>query len=177
MNYKEEKVDGVTVYDGKILKVNVDKVRLGDGRLSTREEVVHNGGVGVLAVKDGKVMLVKQYRYSYGEEVIEIPAGKLELGEDPLTAGIRELKEETGLKAKSLKKLGCIYPSPGYTNEKIHIFLCEDFTVGEQKLDDGEFLSCFWQDLPFAYEQIKNGEIRDAKTVCALLKYGKYYER
>lgn len=177
MNYKEEKVGGVTVYDGKILKVNVDKVRLGDGSLSTREEVVHNGGVGVLTVKDGKVLLVKQFRYSYGEEVIEIPAGKLELAEDPLFAGIRELEEETGIKAKSLKKLGCIYPSPGYTNEKIYIFLCEDFTVGEQKLDEGEFLSYYWQDLKLVYEQIKKGEIMDAKTVCALLEYGKYYER
>lgn len=176
MSYKEERVDGVTVYDGKILKLNVDRVKLDDGSLSTREEVVHNGGVGVLAVKDGKVLLVKQFRYSYGEEVIEIPAGKLEKGENPYDAGIRELEEETGLKAKSLKKLITLYPSPGYTNEKIHVYLCEDFSFGTQKLDEGEFLSCFWQDLRVAYGQIKNGEIRDAKTVCALLEYGKYYE-
>lgn len=176
MSYKEEKVDGVTVYDGKILKLNVDRVVLTDGRMSFREEVVHSGGVGVLAVNGSKVLLVKQFRYAYGEEVIEIPAGKLEKDENPYEAGIRELEEETGLKATSLKELITLYPSPGYTNEKIHVYLCKDFTVGKQKLDDGEFLSYYWEDLATAYEQIKEGKIKDAKTVCALLEYGKFYE-
>lgn len=176
MSYKEEKLDGVTVYDGKILKLNVDRVVLTDGRTSFREEVVHSGGVGVLAVNGNKVLLVKQFRYAYGEEVIEIPAGKLEKDENPYEAGIRELEEETGLKATSLKELITLYPSPGYTNEKIYVYLCKDFTVGKQKLDDGEFLSYYWENLATAYKQIKEGKIKDAKTVCALLEYGKFYE-
>ena len=172
MSFKETKIDSQTIYKGKILTLNKDKVMLENGEISFREEVVHSGGVGVLCVKDNKILVVKQFRYAYGKELLEIPAGKLEQGEDPKIAGIRELREETGIITNNLTLLNTLYPTPGYTNEIIYVYLCEEI-IGEttQSLDDGEFVDCQWIDIEIILEKIKNREIHDAKTVFAILAY------
>ena len=115
MNFKEEKLSSRVVYDGKILKLEVDKVRLPDGTESVRECVRHSGGAAVLLIVENKVALVKQYRYLYGKEIYEIPAGKMEEGEDSAVAAMRECSEETGYRAQ-VSHLVDIYPSPGYTD-------------------------------------------------------------
>ena len=125
----------------------------------------------MLCVREGKVLLVKQYRYAYGEELYEIPAGKLNEGEDPALSAARELKEETGLICNSLKHIFTLYPTPGYTNEKIYLYEAESAQIGEQQLDEGEFLSVEQIPLDRAYQMIDSGEIKDAKTIVALMYY------
>lgn len=170
MKLIEKKINSNTVYDGKILKFHVDEVELPDGRHSYRECVSHSGGAAVLLVRDGKVLLVKQYRYVYGKEIYEIPAGKLNAGEDPKKAASRELEEETGFKA-SLVHMFDLYPTPGYTDEVIYVYFAKDCEFVGQKLDEGEFLNCEFIDLEKVVEMIGRGEICDAKTVAAVYRY------
>ncbi len=122
MNFTEKKISSQCVYDGKILRLEVDKVELPGGSVSSRECVRHSGGAAVLFVRDGKIALVKQFRYLYGEEILEIPAGKLNRGENAEPAALRELEEETGYRAPSLTHFMDIYPTPGYTDEIMHLF-------------------------------------------------------
>lgn len=171
MDFTEKTVRKNYIYRGKILNLRCDDAELPDGKPCKREIVEHSGGAAVLCVKDGKVALVKQYRYAYGEELYEIPAGKLNAGEDPCAAAARELEEETGLFAAEPEHLLTLYPSPGYTNEKIYIYLARDAQSREQKLDEGEFLSAEFLPLERVKEMIFGGEIRDAKTVAAVLCY------
>jgi len=170
MKFYEKKVGGKIIYDGKILRLEVDDVQLPDGSAAKRECVRHSGGAAVLFVRDGKVLLVKQYRYLYGKEIYEIPAGKAEAGEAPSLAAERELEEETGYRAK-VKPLLTLYPTPGYTDEVISIFLAEEAEFVGQKTDEGEFLECEAVELEKAMGMIESGEICDAKTVAALYKY------
>ncbi|MDE7082606.1 MAG: NUDIX hydrolase [Clostridia bacterium] len=171
MKFFEKKLQGKTVYDGKILKLEVDTVELPDGTTSLRECVRHSGGAAVLCVVDGKVLLVKQYRYLYGKELYEIPAGKVERGEEVAVTAARELKEETGIEAELVPYLK-IYPTTGYTDEIINIFIAKNYKLdGEQKLDDGEFLSVCFKPLSEVKRMIESGEICDAKTVSAIYKY------
>ncbi|MDE5765570.1 MAG: NUDIX hydrolase [Clostridia bacterium] len=170
MNFKEEKLSSRVVYDGKILKLEVDKVRLPDGSQSVRECVRHSGGAAVLFIVENKVALVKQYRYLYGKEIYEIPAGKMEEGEDPAVAAMRECEEETGYRAQ-VKHLVDIYPSPGYTDEIIHIYLAECGEFAGQHTDEGEFLTCEFIQLEKVVQLIESGEICDSKTVTAIYKY------
>ncbi len=156
------------IYRGKIINVRCDDAELPDGRACKREMVEHPGGAGILCVRDGFVLLVRQYRYAYGEEIYEIPAGKLNPGEDPALTAQRELKEETGVTAK-VRLLYTLYPTPGYTNELLYVFEAYDAEEGEQRLDEGEFLNVVRMPLEEAYRKIETGEIRDAKTVVALL--------
>ena len=160
-----------TVYDGKILRLNVDEVILPDGRLASREIIHHHGGVCVLAVVDGKIPLVKQFRYAYGEETLELPAGKLEKGENPYDAGIRELEEETGLKADSLTSFGFMYPSPGYTNEIIHLYVANSVRKTKMHLDDDEYIDVIYYSIDEIIDLIKQNVINDAKTISLVLKY------
>ena len=171
MKLKESKITSKLLYDGKIMKVFLDDVRLPDGEKSKREYIRHCGGAAVLFIKDGCVALVKQYRYAYATEMYEIPAGRIDEGEEPETAAIRELEEETGYRAAKVEKLFEIYPSPGYTDEIIHIYkvIQADF-VGE-KLDEGEFLNCEFIPLKKVVKMIEKRDICDAKTVCAIYKY------
>lgn len=171
MNLTEKTLSTSTVYDGKIIKVNLDKVELPDGAISFREEVIHGGGACVFALVDGKVPLVKQYRYAYKKEVWEIPAGKLEKGEDPMLTAKRELIEETGVSPNSLSLVGTLYPSPGYTNEIIYVYFTDDCVVSKQKLDDGEFLEVTYFSISELEKMAKSGEICDAKTLFALYYY------
>lgn len=170
MNLIEKKINGRTIYEGKIIKVELDEVELPDNRVSLREIVRHNGGASILLVEEGKVLLVKQFRYAYGKAIYEIPAGKLEKGEEPETAAKRELEEETGYSA-DLKLALTIYPTPGYTDEKIYVFFAENCVRKQQKLDDGEFLNYCFIKLDKVVEMIENGEINDGKTIAAVYKY------
>lgn len=159
------------LYKGKILCLRRDRAQLPNGRVASREVVEHPGGVGVLALDDqNNVFLVRQFRYPYGEILTEIPAGKLTPGEDPLEAGKRELREETGLTADEYISLGKLYPSPGYTDEVIHLYLARSLHFGEQQPDDDEFLRVV--KLPFAQavQRVLSGALPDSKTQAAVLK-------
>lgn len=174
MDFKEEKISSKLIYDGKILSLYVDEVKLPNGKHSKRECIRHCGGACVLFIKDGKIALVKQYRYLYGKEIYEIPAGKIDKGEQPDIAAQRELKEETGYKAE-VKHLLDIYPTPGYTDEIIHIYLAQGGEYVGKNLDEGEFLNCEFFTVEEVLNMIESGEICDAKTVSAVYKY--LYER
>ncbi len=168
MKLAEKTVEKHYIYRGKIINVRCDDAELPDGRACKREVVEHMGGASVLCVFEGKVALVRQFRYAYGEELYEIPAGKLNAGEDPMLAAGRELTEETGLIAGKLIPLFVLYPTPGYTNEKIYIYRAEEVTRGEQHLDEGEFLNVEYLPVATVKEMIARGEIRDAKTIVAV---------
>ena len=168
---REVKVSGEEIFRGKVVHLQRDQVRLGDGSLAMREVIRHPGGVGVLPLmEDGTVMMVRQFRYP-GEQILtEIPAGKLEYGEDPLECGKRELSEEVGAEAAQWTFLGNIYPTPAYDSEIIRIYLARGLTFGEQHLDDGEFLNVVRLPLSELVEMVMRDEIRDAKTQIAILK-------
>lgn len=171
----EKTVEENCVYDGKVVKVFCNKTELENGNVVKREVVEHNGGVGILPIdSEGNVYLVRQYRVGASEELIEIPAGKLEIGEDPVKCGLRELSEETGFSASGLVSLGYIYPTPGYDTEKIHIFIAKNLIEGEQHMDEDEFLDVIKMPYVKALMMIESGEITDAKTIIALLRAEKW---
>ena len=169
--HEEKTIKKNYIYQGKILNLRVDDALLEDGTACKREIVEHGGGACVLYVEDGNVLFVKQYRYAYGETVLEIPAGKLNAGEDPKKAAARELEEETGVKAARLELIFETYPTPGYTNERIYIYRAFDGTYTQTNLDEGEFLDVEWIPLERVKEMLKRGEIKDAKTIIALQAY------
>ena len=171
MKKEEKTVKSDLVFDGKVLHVYHDAIALPDGRLAKREIIHHNGGVCVLALVDGKIPLVKQFRYAYKEEMFELPAGKLEKGEDSYTAGIRELEEETGLRTESLVDFGFMYPSPGYTDEIIHLYFTDKVAKTQMHLDDDENIDVYYFSLNEILQMIKDNTINDAKTICLVLKY------
>lgn len=178
MKLTEETLEQNYRYRGKILDFHVDKVRLENGRVTARECVDHHGGVSVAALTDaGELYFVRQYRYPYREVVLELPAGKLEQGEDPLEAGIRELREETGVTGREYKDLGCLYPSPGYTNEVIYLYACRVASCGENNLDEGEFLEAEKISVGKAVEMVMSGEITDSKTQVLILKTARLLEQ
>lgn len=158
-------------YKGRIINLRVDKAELPNGEECTREVVEHNGGVTVAALTDeGELLFVRQFRYPYGEVVLELPAGKLEKDEDPFKAGIRELKEETGAVASKYIDLGKFYPTPGYCGEIIHMYGATGITFENPDPDDDEFLEIEKIPLSTAVEMVLNNEIRDGKTQAAVLK-------
>jgi ADP-ribose pyrophosphatase len=159
------------IFKGRVIEVFDDEVALPNGKTAGREYINHNGGVSVVAVNENnEVYLVRQFRYPYREEVVEIPAGKLEKGEDPLEAAVRELSEETGLKSGKIESLGVFYPSPGYTNEKIYMYLATELETGKQNLDEDEFLTAEKMPMSELCGLIMSGEIKDGKTIAAVLK-------
>ena len=171
MRLEERTVRKNYIYRGKIVNLRCDDAQLPDGRPCRREVVEHPGGAAVLCVRDGKVALVKQFRYAYGEAIYEIPAGKLNEGEDPCLAAARELEEETGLIAQSLVLRFVLYPTPGYTNEKIYIYEALGVREGAQNLDEGEFLNVEYVPVKTVLSWIEKGELHDAKTIVALQQY------
>lgn len=172
MQHLEEQLESQTLYDGKIIRVVKDRVRLENGKEAFREVVRHPGGVCVLALTPKQeVLLVRQFRYPYGEELLELPAGKREPGEDPRLCGIRELEEETGYQADEFLDFGRLYPTPGYCSEIIHLFLARGLRPTRQHLDEDEFLDVVKLPLSEALAQVMDGRLPDAKTQIALLKY------
>lgn len=166
----EKQLRSEQVYSGKLLHLFRDDVLLENGGESVREIVKHPGGVCIAALEDnGDLWFVRQYRYAVGEEVLELPAGKLEPGEDPDPAAVRELKEETGCTADRIVKLAAAYPSPGYTSEVLHLYLATGLHHGEQHLDEDEDLRAFRIPLEDAWRMVRDGEIRDSKTQTLIL--------
>ena len=176
MNLEEKTTKINYIYRGKIINVRCDEAELPDGRPCKREMIEHPGGASVLCVHEGKAALVRQFRYAYGEALLEIPAGKLERGEDPMLAAKRELEEETGLTAESLRHIFTLYPTPGYTNEKIYIYEAVNVKKGQQHLDEGEFLNVVYLPVEEAVRMVKEGEICDAKTIVAMLQYARTHQ-
>ena len=171
MNFEEKILTTEEIYNGRVINVKLHDIELPDGSKSKREIVEHTGGVGVIAVTDEKeVFMVTQYRIAAQQMMLEIPAGKLEKGEDPLSAGLRELQEETGYKAKNIKELGVYYATPGYCQEKLTIYLATDLEFVGQNLDEGEFLNVSKHSLDELYQMVMNNEIYDCKTAIAILK-------
>ena len=171
MEHFEKTLETREIFHGRVLRIELDLVELEDGSTSQREVVRHPGGAAVLPLnEDGWVTLVRQYRYALGRELLEIPAGKLEPGEDPKSAALRELEEECGLVAGSVTDLGCIYPSVGYDDEIIHLYLARDLQPTTAKPDSGEFVSLEKYRLCDLAEMVESGQLRDAKSVVAILK-------
>ncbi|MCI7085172.1 MAG: NUDIX hydrolase [bacterium] len=171
MELTEKTLNSKTVFDGRILKIMVDDIELPNGHKSNREVVGHPGGVCVAALdEDNYLYFVKQYRYPYHEVVTELPAGKLEKGQTPLENGKRELKEEVGAEGYSYISLGQLYPSPGYTQEIIHLYACRIKSIGSQNPDEDEFLNVEKIHIDKAVEMVLNNQLPDAKTQTAVLK-------
>ena len=171
MDLTERKIDGKTVYDGVIVHVRMDQVELPNGKTAPREIVDHPGAVAIVALdEDNNVILVTQYRYAFGKELLEIPAGKLDKGEDPWNCALRELKEETGLIPGELLPLGESYSSPGFCTEVIHLYLARYLEQSEATPDEDEFLSVKRMPFDELVEMILNHEVQDSKTVIAVLK-------
>ena len=171
MDLTEKTIRREDKFQGRILSVHVDTVLLPNGNTSTREVVDHVDGVAVLPQYERKnVLTVTQYRYVFGRTLLEIPAGKLDPGEDPVTGALRELKEETGAVPDTFLPLGRIIPAPGCYGEVLHLFLAKGLHMEEQHLDPDEFLNV--ERIPFneMVHRCLNGEIEDAKTVAAVLK-------
>ncbi len=171
MNFEEKTLDSKVVYEGKVVTVLRDDVEVADGHKSFREVVLHSGGVVIVALKnEDTILLVKQYRYPLKRVNLELPAGKLEIGEDPDEACKRELEEETGYRAKSWKSLGFINTTPGICTEKLYLYLAKDLEFVGEHPDEGEILKTFEYKLNDIFSMINNGEINDAKTICALTR-------
>ena len=171
MNLQEKKISSDNIFTGMVVTMQRDKVLLGTGKQAIREVVRHSGGVCVAAVDDeNHIYLVRQFRYPYNEIVTELPAGKLNPGEDPLECGKRELLEETGLTADEYISLGVLYPSPGYLDEVIHMYYARGLSQGPQELDEDEFLDVIRIPLSKAVDMVHSGQLKDAKTQSAILK-------
>ena len=172
MDLTEITLERKEVFQGRIFSVHVDKVRLPNGETSTREVIEHGGGAAVLALDErNNVLVVTQYRYTFGRTLLEIPAGKLDRpGENPDAAALRELKEETGAVPDEFLSLGYILPSPGCYSEKLYLYLARGLRFGEQQLDENEFLNVTRIPFEEMLRRCMSGEIEDAKTVIAVLK-------
>jgi len=170
MRLEEKTVDSKRIYEGRVVSLRLDTVKLPDGRLAVREVVEHKGAVAVVPLlDDSKVVMVRQYRQPTGQVLIEIPAGTLDAGEDAEACARRELVEEIGYSARRLTRMFSTYLSPGYSDEMLHTFLAEDLAPARTKTDKDEFLEVVTLDLDEAVRMIRTGEIKDAKTVCGLL--------
>ena len=171
MNHLEEKtIKTKTAHKGTFLTLNSDMVLLPNGNTSTREWIKHPGAVCCVPIlPNGKIVLIRQYRYAVKEEMIEIPAGKLDQNEIPEKCALRELEEEIGYRANKLTLLANIHPAVGFTDEKMWLYLAEDLVKTKQSLDADEFLSLFPTKLEEAVEMVWKGEITDVKTIIGIL--------
>lgn len=173
---RERTISRKEIFDGRIIKLSVHDVMLENGKIAERELITHQGGVGIIPINEaGEIFLVKQFRKPYESDTLEIPAGKKEKGEEPVSCAERELREETGITAKQLTFLTDMFPSPGYTDEIVHIFKAEGLTYGDMAADEDEFIEVYRYPLEEAVEMIKSGLIKDAKTIIAIMMAA--YER
>ncbi len=170
MLYDEKTMKSEKIYEGKILNLRVDTVEMPDKKYSKREIVEHSGGVAVVALTDqGNIVMVKQFRKALEDYLLELPAGKLEYGEDPLECAKRELKEETGYEANNLELLGELYSSPGFSTEKIYIYFSKELKKGTQQLDEGEYLEVEEISEEKLMDMITTFELKDSKSVAGIL--------
>lgn len=171
MNFEEKTLDFEYVYNGKVIDVRRDNVEIATGQKSIREVVEHSGGVVIVAQKTPEtILMVKQFRYPIKKTALELPAGKLEKGEEPFPAAKRELEEETGFQAQNWKSLGFINTSPGFCDEKLYLYHASDLSFVGEHPDDGEIIQAFEYKIEEIFDKIKSGEINDAKTICALTR-------
>lgn len=174
MEFEEKTLSSEYVFRGKVIDVKRDDILVSNGHKSIREVVEHSGGVVILAIKDNKILMVNQFRYPIKTTSIELPAGKLEIGENPDFASKRELEEETGYIAKKWKSLGYIYTSVGFCNEKLYLYLATDLEYKQVNPDEDEIIEPKEYPIKEVFEMIDNGKINDAKTLCALLRAREY---
>ena len=171
MELTEKTIDSREVFKGRIIRVRFDTVRLPNGKEGTREVVEHPGGVAILAIdSEGRVLLVRQYRYPFERVLTEIPAGKREPGEPPFITAQRELQEEVGVTADTWTELGTLIPSPGCYGETLYLYMAQDLHFGATHPDEDEFLEPLRIPLDEAVRQCMDGTLTDAKTVAAILK-------
>lgn len=166
-----ELVESRKVYDGRVLGLRVDRVRLANGRVSELEVVSHPGAVAVASVTArGEILFVRQFRYATGDWLLEVPAGKLDPGEDPGAAAARELEEETGFRAGVLEPMGWVWTTPGFSNEAIWFYLARDLSESRQALEDDEMITVEPVPLRDAAEQALDGRLHDSKSVGCVLR-------
>lgn len=168
---EEKTLSEEIIYQGKILKLKKIQVQLNNGLKSTREIVEHNGAVAIIVCENNKFLFVKQYRKAFEEILLEIPAGKLEIGEIPLECARRELEEETGYIADTLELIQIIYPSPGFCTEKIYLFKASDLSLGKINFDEDENIISEWIEKDKLVEMIGEGKIKDAKSLLGVVLY------
>ena len=178
MDFFEKKIDSKTEFKGIVVNIRSDVVELHNGKHVPREVVEHTGGVAIVPVTgDGRVLMVRQYRYPMAEELLEVPAGKLDRGEAHFDCAVRELSEETGCTAGRLVFLGATYPSPGFCEEILYIYLALDLQYGEMHLDEDEFLSVEPVPMDELVDMIMANELPDGKTIIGILKAKRYLEQ
>lgn len=175
--FKEKTVKSNYLFNGKVINLRIDEVETHSNRISTREIVEHNGGVGIVAVEDENVFLVRQYRRPFDEIIYEIPAGKLEKGEEPLNCAYRELEEETGYKALDMKLMTSIYTSPGFCTEKLYIYFCDKMVKTKTNFDEDEYLELIKVPILEAKKMILEGTIKDAKSIVGILMLNDFIDK
>lgn len=169
-NLEEQLLSSRPAFDGRLLKLRVDTVKLPSGKEATREVVEHPGAVAIVAVTDDQeLVLVRQYRRAAGSILLEVPAGTLAKGEPPAEAALRELEEETGYRAKKVKKVFSGFVAPGYSTEMIHFYLAEEMTLLRPHTEDDEFIEVDLVDLETCLDLVKRGEIKDNKTIIGIM--------
>ena len=167
---KETKISSEQKFSGRLIDLYLDQVALPNGETTTREWIDHPGAVCLIPIlPDGKICLIRQFRYGPGEEFIEIPAGKLDAGEAPLDCAYRELEEETGYRTNKLTFLTNIHPAIGFSNEKMWMYLAEELELSKKKLDEDEFLELLPTPLNIALEWVFSGKITDVKTIIGIM--------
>ncbi len=172
--FHEETIKSDRIFEGNIISLRVDTVKLPNGNISTREIIEHPGGVGIIPITaDREVIMVKQFRKAVEGISLEIPAGKLEYGEDPYECGARELEEETGYIANKIQLLGKFYSTPGFTNEMLHVYMATELIKGNFKPDTDELIEPLIIPLDKLVRMVMDGKINDAKTIIAILKVDK----
>jgi len=171
INLSEKTLESHTIYEGPIFTITHDTVQLGDGSRSIRDVLLHHGGVCVIPITDdNEIFMVRQFRYPFRTVTMEVPAGKLEVGEDHSVCGRRELLEETGCICSEFIYLGEMYPTPAYNSEITHMYLARGLEYQKQHLDEGEFLEVVKIPFSKAVEMVMKGEIKDGKTQLVILK-------
>lgn len=176
MNFKVVKSD--VLYKGRVFDLQVDQIQYDSGNNGIREVAIHNGGAVIVPVKDdGRIVLVSQFRYPLNKFLTELPAGKLEIDEDPFVCAVRELEEETGYRSDNVVKLGSIYTTPGFCTEVLHIYMAKNLVPGETRREEGEY-GMQTVELSFAEinDKIRSGEINDAKTLSGILMARNYLD-
>jgi len=172
--WREETVETKPIFDGQVITLQVDTVRLPDGGTTTREIVRHPGAAAIVALREDKLLVVEQYRKPMEKFQVEIPAGKLDPGEDPMEAAFREFEEETGYRAASMKLISAFYTSPGFADEKLYLYWAEGLEKGTMQLDEEEYLAVDAITFEQAQQYIREERISDAKTIMAVYAWERY---